>query len=477
MKRKYEGEEVCLTNKLELDTFKDDGTSLTVKVSDVIGMTIECFLVLDQIHDFGERDERNMLFLDGVSNSEQLYLKFAKQLLDKHWDRISKKYSEVGENESTKPLYTYLFSGVSLDRIVSQKSYKYKVCKTVVEYHHKISGNNLIKGLNDGEEFDFTNWRADKLVKIFEKFLKKNNFKKVYVDFVRSKYNFYPFLHTICNNSFDEDSKLKLRVVRTIASIYDPSISNFIESFIDKIQHIKGNNKVEILNHYSMFEQNYKIETNSGKVIVDFSFKRDKNFHRYHLFKTPISYLTAYNHKAKSAIQRCFKREFSDIFSVSQKNFCKNPIPYIIDLKSRLIEEDRIPVVALGQYRVRGTINQFLDETNFSWSNSKEPFKNVSVRNISEFVVKNQDKINIENTFAFKTIGDLSQILEAFKGGGLFITADDICAYMGSLLVPTLYEPESGHVLSSLIYYSNKTDKPKKIINKSENENVKRQRT
>ena len=37
-----------------------------------------------------------------------------------------------------------------------------------------------------------------------------------------------------------------------------------------------------------------------------------------------------------------------------------------------------------------------------------------------------------------------------------FITADDICAYIGSLLVPTLYEHENGNILSSLIFYNNK---------------------
>ena len=65
----------------------------------------------------------------------------------------------------------YLFEGISLDRIVSQKSYKYKVCKTVVELHHKIVGKNLVRGIDDPEDgFDFTNWKAERLVKIFEKF-------------------------------------------------------------------------------------------------------------------------------------------------------------------------------------------------------------------------------------------------------------------------------------------------------------------
>jgi len=439
---------------------------------------------LDQIHDFGERDDRNMLYdnnLDG--NDEQLYLKFSKKLIDKHWKRISEKYSELKELESTKGLYKYLFEGISLERIVSQKSYKYKVCKTIVELHHNIKGKNLVKGIDEsdsenGSGFDFNNWRAEDLVKTFEKFLKKNSFYKVYVDYVRSKYSFYPFLHTICNNSFDRDSKLRLRLIRTMASIYDPSISNFIESFINKIQNINGNNKVEILNHYSMFLQKYSIETDSGKKILDFSFNRDKHFHRYKLFKTPISYLNAYNHKAKCCIQRAFKREFADKFTVSQREFCQNPIPFIIDLKSKLVQDLDIPVVALDQYRVRGNIDYFLDETEFLWSKDDAPFKNVSVRNISDFVVKNQNKNNIENTFSFKTIGDLSQILEAFRGGGLFITADDICAYIGALLVPTLYEPENGHVLSSLIFYNNKIDKPQKNINSvKENKNVKRRRT
>jgi hypothetical protein len=448
------------------DDFDDNKSKLTIKVSDSIGMSIECLLVLDQIHDFGERDERNMLYDKCIQNpNEQFYLHFSKKLLNKHWERISKKYIELKDKEHSNGLYRYLFEGVSLDRIVSQKSYKYKVCKTVVEIYNKVSGKNLISELDDPVvNFDFTNWKAENLVSIFEKFLKKNSFQKIFVDYVRSKYSMYPFLHTICNNSFDSKSKLNLRLIRTIASIYDPSISNFIESFINKIQDICGNNKVEILNHYSMFEQTYLIETETGKRILEFSFKRDKHFHRYNLFKTPISYLSIYNHKAKCCIHRSFKKEFSDKFTVKQKDFCMNPFPYIIELKTRLLETTDVPVVALDQYRVRGKIDYFLDETEFKWSDSKQPFKNVSVRNISDFVIKNKNEPSIENTFAFKTIGDLSQILEAFRGGGLFVTADDICAYIGALLVPTLYEPENGHVLGSLIFYSN-SNKPIKIIN------------
>lgn len=471
-KRKIDEEIVDLKDGITCDDFIDNGTELIVKVSDAIGMTIECFLVLDQIHDFGEKDERNMLYdsnFDRTGN-EQLYLKFAKKLLDKHWKRISEKYSELKDKELSKGLYRYIFEGISLERIVTQKSYKYKVCKNIVEFHHKIKGKNLVSGIDEtNTEFDFTNWKSENLVKIFQRFLKKNSFQKIYVDYVRSKYNFYPFLHTISNNSFKTESNLKLRLIRTIASIYDPSISNFIESFIDKIQNICGNDKVEVLNHYSMFKQNYSIETYSGKKILEFSFRRDKHFHRYHLFKTPISYLNVYNHKAKCYIHRVFKKEFGDKFTVNQKEFCRNPIPFVIDLKSKLVTDIDIPVVALEQYKVRGKIKHFLDETEFEWSDPNEPFKNVSVRNISEFIIKNKDKPNIENSFAFKTIGDLSQILEAFRGGGLFITADDICAYIGALLVPTLYEPENGHIISSLVFYSNSSDKPEKIINETQN--------
>lgn len=482
MKRKAElaNELKDLKNESGSNKFVDKGTELVLTVSEIVGMTLECLLVLDQVHDFGEKDERNLLYEEkkesdtesvsnnneNVSDSEcQLYLKYARKLLDKHWKRIQTKY----ESLKSEPIYNYLFHGVSLERIVTQKSYKYKVCKTIVEIHHKIMGKSLLPNemCGDVESSVYSNWRAEDLVKRFEKFLKKNKVEKLYIDYSRSKYNMYPLLHTICNNSFDTEpnNNFNLRIIKTIATVYDPSISNFIESYVNKIQELHGNNKVEIENHYSLFEQRYKILTETGKTIIDFSFKRDKHFHRFHLFKTPISYLTVYNHKAKCAIQRVFKQEFPQWFNVGQKLFCQNPIPYIIDLKSKMVSVDEVPIVALNQYRVRAKIHQFLDEkeSDIKWSKDDEPFKNVSVRNVSDFVKRNGNSIeNIENTFAYKTIGDLSQILECVRGGGLFITADDICGYIASLLVPTLFEPETGHVLSPLLFY-NKSENDLKV--------------
>ncbi len=421
-------------------------------VDELTGMTLEIFLVLDQMHDFGENEDRNMLYQE--NDLEKLYLKFAKTLIEHHWKRIQKKY----ENLKNEQLYKYFFNGeMNFDKLINVKSSKYRISRLVVEHFHKIEPKNLLD-----LHHDLNNWNASDAVNLFENFLIDLNITKLYVDCNKSKYNLYPILHSICNNSFNNDNSNlkipKIEVIKTVASIYDPSVSNSIETYVRKIQELKPNDKVKVVENYSISRKSYIIKTNLGKVIADFNFEYDKHFKIYDIFETPDEYLKFYNNDCKRKIQKSFKQQFpKDIFPVSQKEFNINPHKCISDLRKKLTEsKDKMIIknVNLNTFRVRANINSFLDETDFkNWNVPNKPFKNVSVRNISEHVLRNKNVPKIFNVFAYKTIGDFSQILEAKEGNGLFITADDQCAYISSLLVPTLFERDNEHILCSLVYY------------------------
>jgi hypothetical protein len=427
-------------------------------VDELTGMTLEIFLVLDQIHDFGQNDDRNMLYRE--NDPEKLHLKFAKALIEHHWKRISIKY----KNLKNEQLYKHLFGGsINLDKLVEVKSSKYKVSRTIVEHFHKIAPTNLLD-----LHTDINNWKASDAVDLFEKFLVDLNVTRLYVDCNKSKYNLYPILHSICNNSFNNDNDNdniltpnltpKIEVIKTVASVYDPAVSNSVEAYVKKIQEIHPNNNVKVVEHYSIAKKNYMVKTTSGKVIADFSFEYDKHWKIYDLFKTPDEYLQFYNCDCKRKIQKSFVKQFpKDIFSVTQRDFNSEPQKHVSELRKKLGKLGKhkpVKNTILNTFRVRANINSFLDETEFgTWNTPNKPFKNVSVRNVSNYVLNKKDEPKVFNAFAYKTLGDFAQVLEAKEGNGVFITADDQCAYISSLLTPTLFERDNDHVLCSLIYY------------------------